>query len=365
VKEVEHSVHIAEIVIMAGDIESEKVVGLDLGTFSDNLHHVPDELNRTPVLAFDAWERLGPDVQAYIVDNWGSREGFDGSYQYLSLEKLKGLSFDELCKMRHSSIVMMSNLEELFTKDHRYNIIRKIENSIWFWGSFRSNWNEIVDAYNGIRNFDLGLPGFDVVLDYTSYHNMRGHSVHSRTYLDGVFGLMIRHHGKHVMTLGFSVSDDRKLLVHQVQLAQPKGNRWLYSFPRHRLEFLIDRMSMAFPLHRILVVDGAELANRTIKGYLLSARQAGERAKKARLILEKNGDDEFYNRCRRDSLVEARTNRRKAAHLKGEVGRLADFYANTGHHVRAADGVRVNELTHYPVFSLQTDIAAVSPAPGL
>src|SRR3546814_1923886 len=64
---------------------------------------------------------------------------------------------------------------------------------------------------------------------------------HSRTPLDGVFAYLVQYKGEHVMTLGFSLINDRQILLQQVQLKNRTGNRWLFRFPENRLEFIIDR----------------------------------------------------------------------------------------------------------------------------
>jgi hypothetical protein len=193
-----------------------------------------------------------------VKAEWGADAKFLSVYRHLPAEAFSRLTFDQICKLRHSSDTMMDNsVEEMFKKDPRYLVIQKIRSSLWRWGSSRGAWNEIVDAYDGLRRFDLGLKGFDIVLDHTTGHNERGYSEHARTFLDGVFGFMVRHNGQHVMMIGFSFAGDGRLLLQQVQSVRQKGNRWLYEFPQRRVEFVIDSLRAAFPEHRVLVVDGA------------------------------------------------------------------------------------------------------------
>src|SRR3546814_4012996 len=79
---------------------------------------------------------------------------------------------------------------------------------------------------------------------------------HSRTPLDGVFAYLVQYKGEHVMTLGFSIINDRQILLQQVQLKNRTGNRWLFRFPENRLEFIIDKFRSAFRGYRIHIVDG-------------------------------------------------------------------------------------------------------------
>jgi hypothetical protein len=335
---------------MQDDEDRTKAVGVDLGFYRDDLHRVPDEFDEKPSLAFDAWERVGPVTRAYVEEQWGPDADFGKIYYHLPLTAFGRLTFDELCKLRHSSGVMMdSSVEELFRKDPRHVVVRKIASSLWRWGRNEKKWNEIVDAYDGLRRFDLGLPGFDAVLDYTTGWNERGASEHSRTFLDGVFGFMVRHRGQHVMTVGFSFAGDRRLLLQQVQSARQKGNRWLYSFPQRRVEFVIDRLQAAFPDHSILVVDGAELARSSIESYRRGLGSARARVERARAALESGSAASWHAEDLESALKDEANFLRRIKHLEGDTGRLAEFYADTGRHAREGEAVKINGLTHHPL----------------
>jgi hypothetical protein len=64
-------------------------------------------------------------------------------------------------------------------------------------------------------------------------------------YLDGKFGYQVVYKGQHVLTIGFSPSI-HGLMVGQVQLREPKGNRWLYKLSKPLLPYTLDRLAATF-----------------------------------------------------------------------------------------------------------------------
>jgi hypothetical protein len=203
--------------------------GIHLRSLSGELHSVKKKHEKNPVLAIQGVpEKLGHWYEE-LRENW-SDFTFIKQYHDLSLGQLRGFSFDELCKLDYSSTFMMDeSVRKLFETDVRYEVVRKIRSSMWRWGMGRGTWSEMVDTYNNIRNFTfLDDPDFEIRLDYTTGRNECGFSKFTRTYLDGVFGLLVYFKNKHVLTIGFSVTEKKQVLIQQIQSKNRKGNRYLY-----------------------------------------------------------------------------------------------------------------------------------------
>lgn len=165
---------------------------------------------------------------------------------------------------------MHESCSDRFEKDPEYEIIRKISSSMWRWGwtdKSVKGWNSLVRAYNAIKSFDLGLKGLTIKLDYSTYYLEKGYSKYTRTFLDGVFAFLIYYKDKHVMTIGFSVASDNRILLSQFQLKNRKGNRFLYKLPKNRLDFIVDKFYKHFKGFDIYLVDGKSLAKSTQNMY--------------------------------------------------------------------------------------------------
>lgn len=319
--------------------------GVALSTFADTLRKVPVNLNRKPVLAFNAMERIGPHARSYLSARFIAPE-FEKIAHNLPLKAFARLTFDELCKVRFSSTYTMDrSVDDEFRDNPRYTIVHKIANSMWRWGFNRGAWNEIVDAYAGIRDFTLDMPDFEVRLDYTTGHNECGYSEHSRTFLDGVFAFLIYYRGEHVMTVGFSLAGNRRILVQQIQLVKRRGNRFLFRMPTNRVEFFLDRFGAAFPSFTLYLVDGSDVANKSLQSYRNGLANSQERLAKLKgraELSEWDADD-----LKRHTEA-ARHFREKIAHLTGDLDRLAALYGATGRYTLGAP-LKLNGLTHYRV----------------
>jgi hypothetical protein len=324
------------------------MIGVALSTFDATLRKVPVHRNTKPVEAFDGMERIGPHARAYIAAQ-GYRGDFADLAHHLPLKAFSRLTLDEITKIRFSSCIMMdSSVEDAYRNDPRYVILNKITNSMWRWGFNHGQWNEVVDAYNGIRDFTLDLPDFEVRLDYTTGHNECGYSEHSRTFLDGVFAFLIYYRGEHVMTVGFSLAGKRRILVQQVQLTKRRGNRFLFRMPANRIEFFLDRFRAAFSRFTLYLVDGSDVANKSLKSYRNGLENSQERLDKFKARAARNqlsdwdkGDDERYAK-------EIAAFAEKIAHLSADVERLAALYGATGRY-NLGTALKINGLTHYRV----------------
>ncbi len=321
-----------------------EIKGVPLNTFVDDLRKVPVHLNRKPVATFDGMERIGPHARAYAASRFGENRQFNEVSRDLPLKALARLTLDEICKIRYSSDIMMdSSVEDVFQKEPRYRIISKITNSMWRCGFSRGQWNEVVDAYDGIRGFNLDLPDFEVRLDHTTGWNECGYTEYSRVFIDGVFAFLIYYRGVHVMTLGFSIQSGKNLLIRQVQLRERRGNRWLFKLPKDRMEFFLDRFRESFPRHRLHIVDGGDVARKSLNSYRNGRSEALERIARIEARAKRDKWDE-------SSLIDAREEvkvyNEKIKHIKADIERLAAFYRSSGPYAQGRSR-KVSGLTHY------------------
>lgn len=170
----------------------------------------------------------------------------------------------------------------------------KIENSAWRWGYGRLTWKQVARYYRFLQDFHFG-DGFEVTVDYTTGCNQRGLVWLQRTienhcyvgkipYIDGTIGLFVWHKGRHVMTIGVSPTANG-LLVHQVQLAEKRGNRWLYKLGAPYFEYTLSRVRSAAAKHQIRVhlTTGDYATQQIAEGYGDSELRAAFLADRARV----------------------------------------------------------------------------------
>lgn len=328
------------------------MVGLVAKDFTDPLFYVGDADVEKPIRSFDSMEAIGEPARNYMFARFGEDVTFEDRSHHMEFMCMKRLSYDQICKVRFSTIYMMDKtVEDEFEKTPKFALVQKITNSMWRCGFTKGNWNEIVDCRNSLLSFDLGLDDFEIRLDHTKYHHSRGGGLYSDVYLDGVFAYLVYYRGEHVMTLGFSIMGDYRILVQQIQMTKRKGNRWLFKFPANRNEFILDRFRAAFPHHAIYIADGGDTARKN-----LSSHESGL-AEIHRMIRSYERDLDVYddpnellriNKQLDKYRAAARTAELEIEHLRGDVDRLRDQYANVGRY-RLGEKLQVNDLTHYRI----------------
>lgn len=328
--------------------------GLSLGSFTDELHRVASDFEKNPIDAIPDLERKASKITARMCKEWGSSFCFKKQFHSLSIDELGGFTFDDLCKLRHSTIFTMDrSVNELFESEPQYELVRKIVSSMWRWGIGEGAWNEIVDAYDAIRRFSLpNLVGFEARLDHTRAFNPRGWSKHGEIFLDGVFAFLLHYKGEHVFTIGFSVMAGRRILLQQVQSAKRTGNRALYRLPQNRIEWAISLFKRCFPDYAISVIDGAALGQRFIDECSISFSEAAERLERyaeRERTLKSEESASFLKSSVERSRKEWESLRIKIAHLKHDLPRLTSFYANAGQFVLDPAARIVNGLAHHDV----------------
>lgn len=321
------------------------MLGVSPSFYKHDLKYVPVHLNKSPIKSFDLKTVVSEDTikyaEDYCDDLVGPSKDIERFIHRIPLRLYKGVSFEQLCKIRSSSIFMLEDsVHRLFEKDVNYRLVRKIESSMWRWGCSRAKWNEIVDAYNGIRRFTLNRKDFSIRIDYTTSHNERGWSEYTRTYLDGVFAFLIYYKGQHVMTVGFSILSGRKILIQQIQLKQSKGNRWLFKLPSNYLEYILDVFKQTFTRYSFYLADGFSLISKYLidyKGYLKNAEEKIEKYSK-----QDPSWVQYY-------IDDRDTYKLKIEHLTRDFKRLVTFYNNTGSFVKSSKKLAMNGVTHYRI----------------
>ncbi len=298
--------------------------GIALQTLNSSLHAVSEANNAKPsnevpdlICRLRRWRSASEYGE--LIDQKLREE-----YHRFPLDAFAAFSFDELCKLKYSTIMMMSrSVDELFGNPKEdadfaeHEVVRKVENSMWRYSFAGDNWNEVVEAHTAIRNFSLDFGSeFEIRLDYTTGCNQFGYSQFSRTFLDGVFGFLVHHKGVHVMTIGFSVLADRKILLQQVQLKERLGNRWLYKLSKPRLELVVGAFLQSFPKHKVYLVDGRSLHSKTIGDYRDALHRTEEKRRRS------PHDKDYVEECR--LLNEC------LSHLSESKERITRFYADAG-----------------------------------
>ena len=191
--------------------------GTSLSQLAGVLTRVPVHQNRKPVRSFDVMGALGEKFRAYALDVYET-DDIEDLIHDLPARAFERLGRDRAAKtMLSNKNSIPSEVEREIEKDPILRVVRKIDSSTWRWGHARRSWNDIVSAMEGLSSFHLGSDEFEITLDQTTGRNEYGHSEHSRTFLDGVFGFLVHCKGEHVMTIGFSFAAGRRLLVQQVQ----------------------------------------------------------------------------------------------------------------------------------------------------
>lgn len=334
---------------------SQELTGIALDSLPDVLVPVADEHSARPLNSFSLLEVLGakgPVLARYMKARRGETFDFTKNVHHLPVEAFQLLDVDHAAKLAASTDCIM--LDESITKYLETNavhlLVHKLRSSAWRWGFSRLDWNDTVASYNGLRSFSMGVDGLEATLDHTRWHHYHGHAEHSGTYLDGAFAYLVHYKGEHVMTIGFSIVGDRRLLLQQVQLKNAKGNRWLFKMAANRVEHVIDRLLAAFPGFTLFIADGADIGKDSLDSYKRSAAKAKEMVKRyrTRLAANDNADTTDLKRYIKEAREEASRFTAKAKALKADLPRLQALYANSGRHAQG-DAWERNGIRHYRI----------------
>lgn len=233
--------------------------GVPLAILPDFLHPVSSEHDSTPIATFDLESRLSgkPNRENSRIfphhPEWKST---------LDLKQLSGCSREEICKIWFSSQrrvpydgLFSGRRPENVPVDPIYRLVGKLQNSLFAWSQAHGpGWNQLSAAYRAVRNFDFAVPGFSVHVDHADSILPSGPPEHAEANLedqrtlwyDGSLAYLIHFRGRHVLTLGFSLSADGYVLLQQIQNRSPRGNRWLYRLPQPLFDHVLQRFEAAF-----------------------------------------------------------------------------------------------------------------------
>ncbi len=327
--------------------------GIPVEMLRDALPYVRSENQQCPMNEIDVLSLMCDEGFDRHHDECERSPGIVEMRRY-HLDALAPLGFRGISMMRSSFPTTMSgSVERMMENDPRYVVMDRIRTSISWWGCSLVPWNELVDGWRGLGAFDIAAEGFEARLTHTYGCRENGPSEHGATWIDGHFAWLVHHRDRHVMTIGFSISNDRRILIQQIQATSTHGNRWMYRFPRNRLEHVVDRFAEAFPHHEILMVDGRALGSRIAQDYERIVRDNDVLIEKIERRMERRRtrreapcayDSRHLASLRR----EQRTLRSRHSSVIEDLPRLDRLYSDTGRHRRMERCV-VNHLDHFRI----------------
>lgn len=329
--------------------------GINLKSFTDLLLKVSEENNEQPVLEISE-KALAVQIPRSVLHRINKPVfSFFDHYYAIPLGIMKDFSFDDICKMYYSSIFSLEeSVCKLLGTNPKFEIINKIKSSMWRWGSDTGTWNDMVDTYECIRNFTfVDNDAFEIRLDHSTYHNEFGYSKYSRTYLDGALAFLVYYKQEHVLTIGFSIVNGKKILLQQIQTKKSSGNRWLYKLPRNRTEFVISLFRKNFPGYELFVIDGNDLVGKTLSGYKKENNRLREDIEYYQIKLSEEGAE--AERAHIANLIQKHEgylheSTSTITHLVADQQRIASIYKNAGRFAIGQEGISLNKLKHHPVF---------------
>lgn len=231
--------------------------GIELNTLTHELYECKDEEGEKPPVDVSR-DRWSPGMTQWVHDHFDKYVKFEWKerYRHIPFEHLYNtFSTDELYRLAWGDCIQ-SEISERFEIDPRYYVLDKIRHSMWMWGYGRGHYNAAVRAYNSIRSFDWGLPGFETRLDCGGKFTACGYTVCTNLWIDASFAYLIYKDGELVLKIGFAFSQNG-CLVPQIQLAKKKGNRWLFKLPCGVVEYAMQRMLAAFGVVSLVAPDSA------------------------------------------------------------------------------------------------------------
>ncbi len=326
--------------------------GINLRSLKGQITRVNPIHKGNPIKEIAGVEEKLAFCKSYLDTRFKGKK-FEEYFHELPRPLLRNFSFDELCKMEYEYTYMHETIRKVLQSNVQHVIVHKIASSMFRWGSGKGSWNDVVDAYSKIKVFSFPQhKDFEIRIDLTTGNNERGFSRYTRTFLDGVFAILVYYKREHVMTIGFSFMNGRKILIQQIQLRKQSGNRWLYKLPSNRTEFVIELFKRNFQGYTLFMVDG-----KTIAQYTLAMYQSGfDRNKRSieeyeklleRKLIPKDSEDSYKRHYERDK-EDLEYFRQKIEHLHADTERLAELYRNTGKFMLGKP-IQLHALTHYKV----------------
>lgn len=327
------------IISPMGDDEGRIDDGVPLDVYSPLAPALTADPRFSTIGSLDLFARLKKDARDYIQENLIASEDVNDQIHDLPAQYWLTRTPSEYWKARHSATyAFCPDQARLIARDPRCALIDKIISSHWRNGLYKPSWEEIEDCYSAISSFDLGIDGFEIRLDHATGYKPCGRAFHELIHLDGALAYHVLHKGERVMTIGFSLVKGRRVLIQQVQLASKRGNRWLYRFPKNRIEFILERFCAAFPRHKIHLIDAKDLCDSIAAIYQSNI----DRIEKT-ISISVIGSE---SQATRDLQDRADAQRQKLAWFNEDRKRLEAFYKNTGRFA-AVEAVTFRDARHH------------------
>jgi hypothetical protein len=234
----------------------------------------------------------------------------------------RAFSFDELARVWMGSVIT-SDVSRWFEEEHP--LLEKVRHSLWHHRACDATYDHLVSGIAGLRR--LTWPDAEVHLAYCSKYRadgsaenltavasrfaeamcqlrragpIRGEAVLDvaeqagvptslvcvsdvvdqeqasrlvdavwramQLWIDNDLAALVHVGGRHVLTVGFGLGASA-CYVSQVQLREPRGNRWLYRVPGHYLDVALDMLAAAFHGYDLWLVDGGSAAAAVRRSY--------------------------------------------------------------------------------------------------
>lgn len=223
-------------------------------------------LLRRLVETFDGWKtREQEEALKNVLAGGNDYPGVSSFLGRLTGEELSAhFSVEEMAAIDFSSVYLLSEsvgkeMERLVLPA----ILEKLKLSAWHNGYGKLGWNWAAEAYEAMRRFTLADPDFTYHFDASVGSNNRGYSRYTRTFLDGEVAILIFYRGKHALTLSFDIRRNQRrpaqrpqIFLRQIQLKEPKGNRFLYRLKPGYVEAVTAAFVRAFGAFDVHLIHG-------------------------------------------------------------------------------------------------------------
>lgn len=251
--------------------------GIDPATIPYTVDPVPAEFSENPhKLVENPEARVRAAAQKHIFDRFGygyfsesDQDDFTWERDWYRLSRdilRKAFSEQELYRLWAGSSILSQLGRAIEEQDP---LLWKVENCLWQYG-FTRELNRISSCLEGLKRLHLDLPDFELRVTHTYHTNTHGWAEHHEKgrdlYLDAAFGLLFFYKGQHVLTCGFALTREG-IAVAQIQLREKKGNRFLYKFPKHYVDFVLDLLGEAFGRECLWLVDGRSAVDNIRRSY--------------------------------------------------------------------------------------------------
>src|SRR4029077_7088430 len=154
-----------------------------------------------------AQARFAAVAADWIEEHYGAYFVWADHWRYAPYELLVlAFSREELIQL-WCGCVWASKLDHYLEEHEAW--VWKIRHSLWRYGCSR-DYQRFVACHNGLGRLSADLPDFAVRITHTRSINTAGWATDGRDnpiYLDASFGALVYYRGKHVMTIGFALSE--------------------------------------------------------------------------------------------------------------------------------------------------------------